>query len=152
MLKEASKGLTFSFVSGTVGHLGRHVQISLISLMRKHSLGRHGMVWPKQEVLGSMKSSYPKSSTFRQYHRTLFRSARGSNTRKGWVGSLLPRVYFPLLSIGVCSPVWERCYLASNVNPSIRGTDGPACLERKRDRVWWNLSSQLGAPWLGGQK
>lgn len=153
MLKEASKELTFSSVSDTVGHLGRQVQISLISHMRKHSLGRHGMVWPKREGLGSMKSSNPKSSTFRQYHCTLFRSTKGSNTRKGWVGSLLPKVYFLLLFTGVCSLIWERSYLASmSTLPSILDTDGPACLEREWDRVWWNLPSQLGDPWLGGQK
>lgn len=136
-----------------MGHLGRQVQISLILHMRKHSLGRHGMVWPKREVLSSMKSSYPKSSTFRQYHRTLFRSTRGSNTRKGWVGSVLPRVCFLLLSIGVCSPIWERSYLASMLTlPSILDLDSPARPEIERDRVWWSLSSQLGAPWLGGQK
>lgn len=60
------------------------------------------------------------------------------DTRKDWAGSLPPRLSSLLLSTGVCSPIWEKSYLASMWTlPSVLDPDGPACLGREQDRVRW---------------
>lgn len=76
---------------------------------------RHGIMWPKWEVVGSTRYSSPKPSITtksNQYHGASARKPEDSIYKEG-MGGLLLRIYFLLLFTGICPPIWEGSYLAS---------------------------------------